>query len=434
MLHILLFLSVFCIGIILSFAQLPIYAFVVYQAIYFFNPTARWWSYGIPEIGYSFITVVVMAMLLFINYKNTKNNRIMALPVFRWLIFLLCIYAMNTFWAVFPDQHVESLILFVKTIITIGLAYKLCDSVLKLDYMLYGYIFGAWYISFYVFQTGRNSSGRVEGIGTVDSPDANGLAAAIVPSLVLALYYFWTASTKKGKAVFAVSGVFIANALVLINSRGAVLAAAVSLMYFMGALHFSKLQKKGQRKAVVIIMILGCLGGLRLLDDSFVERIKTIKNTEVNEEKETGATRTVFWLASLDVVADHPLGAGYRAFNYYSDEYLPMDMNTGNSRSRTVHSTWFEVLTEMGYLGFFVFMMMLYSCFSMTHECKKKTNNLESVDDYFKIIALEAAFIAFIVAMTFLNRSRAEILYWMVLFVSCAYNVYVMSRNDKKIS
>jgi len=28
--------------------------------------------------------------------------------------------------------------------------------------------------------------------------------------------------------------------------------------------------------------------------------------------------------------------------------------------------------------------------------------------------------------MTFLNRSRAEVFYWMVLFACCAYNVYVV--------
>ena len=55
----------------------------------------------------------------------------------------------------------------------------------KLDFAICGYLFGCWYISFLTYQTGRNRGDRVEGIGTVDAPDANGIAAALAPSVVL---------------------------------------------------------------------------------------------------------------------------------------------------------------------------------------------------------------------------------------------------------
>ena len=94
----------------------------------------------------------------------------------------------------------------------------------KLDFAICGYLFGCWYISFLTYQTGRNRGDRVEGIGTVDAPDANGIAAALAPSVVLCLYYFWLTKNKYIKIIFVIAGVFSANALILINSRASFLA------------------------------------------------------------------------------------------------------------------------------------------------------------------------------------------------------------------
>jgi hypothetical protein len=40
--------------------------------------------------------------------------------------------------------------------------------------------------------------------------------------------------------------------------------------------------------------------------------------------------------------------------------------------------------------------------------------------------------VSFLFTMTFLNRFRAEILYWLVLFSALALNIYYLKENDKK--
>ena len=142
--------------------------------------------------------------------------------------------------------------------------------------------------------------------------------------------------------------------------------------------------------------------------------------------------RTVFWLTSLDVAWDHPIGAGYRTFDYYAPQYLPEDLDTGVHRYRSVHSTWFETLTEMGYLGFFFMIMMIYSCLKSVRRCLARLIELEDLDNYFKVLAIQSACFAFIIAMSFMNRFRAEILYWLVLFTASAYNIYVLKAYEKK--
>lgn len=427
MLSVLMFYFANLAGYTIALYRLPVIAFTLYQAIYFFHPEKRWWGKLIPDISYSFFVVLLMAILLAINFTKSNQNKLLQAPQFKWMYVVLFLYAITYFYAVLPELHYLTLNYFFKLVIIISIAYKLCDSNAKLNYALYGYIFGAWYISFYAWQVGRNSGARVENIGTVDAPDSNGLAAAIAPALVLCLYYFWTHNNKYLKLSFVLAGIFIANAIVLINSRGAFLGAAVGIGFFMYYMYTSSFQRKNQKKMAVFLTICGLAGAGYLADESFKERIFSITaQTEVDTTKESGGTRTIFWNAAWEMAKDHPLGNGYRGFNFYAPLYIAEDVNTGRKKSRSVHSTWFETLSEIGYLGLFAFCMMLYSSLKTLNICKKTLKEGKKVDEYFKVIALQAALISFIVAMTFLNRMRAEILYWCILYSACAYNIFVL--------
>jgi hypothetical protein len=435
-LSVLMFIFTIIGGAIASFRYAAIYSFCIYQAIYFFNPEKRWWGKLIPDISYSYFIVLLMFGLYAIHFKKLNINKLTAVAPLMWAYMLGFLYLIAYSYAIFPDDHYRFLVYFIKLLIIISIAYKLVNSISDFDKVLYGFIFGAWYISFYVYQIGRNSGNRVEGVGLVDSPDSNGLAAAIAPCIVLCLYFYWTKQNKIQKYAFAFAGVFIANAIVLINSRGAFLGVAVSIMFFMYYMFTSSFQRKYQKLTAVFITIAGLSGGLYLADDDFINRITGIADeAQISSEKETGGTRMIFWQAAWDMTKDHPYGNGYRGFNAYSPFYIPKGVDTGGNRSRSVHSTWFETLTEVGYFGLFCLVMMLYSSLKCLHICRKKMKAMNNVDEYFKMIALQGALIAFIISMTFLNRMRAEILYWLVMISAMAYNVYVLKdqNNNKEL-
>ena len=432
MINILLFLSTYAGGILYAFIGSPIFIFAVYQAVYFFNPAKRWWGESVPELPYSYIVVVLMAVLFIKSFSKYNANSLLRMPQFRWMYLLVFIYWVTSFYAVLPAAHDLAFTYFLKLVIIISIAFKLCQSDKDLNVMLYGYIFGAWYISFLAMQKGRNGAGRVEGIGTVDSPDANGLAAAIAPSAVLCLYYFWTASNNKIRLLIVGAGAFIANGLVLINSRGAIIAVALSCGLFMWHMYFSSFQRRFQKAAAVGITLFGLVGALLIVDQAFIDRLHTMTTQSVkNTEQESGATRFIFWQSAFEMSKDYPLGNGFQGFNVYSPIYLPEGIDTGASRNRSVHSTWFETLTEVGYVGLFVFVMMLYASLKTSFITRRALKERQDVDNYFKVIALQCALLAFVIAMTFMNRMRAEILYWCVLFIACAYNIYVVNYDSK---
>jgi hypothetical protein len=432
MLNVLLFIGSYFAGVLFTFRYTPAFAFALYQAIYFFYPQGRWWGAMVPSLSYSFFTVVLMAIALAINFSKTTENKLMLIPPFRWMFLIMLMFIISSTYAVFPVFHNDSMVNFIKLFIIMCIAYKIVIYERDLNIVIGSYIFGSWYISFMVYQVGRNSGDRVEGVGMVDSPDANGTAASIAPSLVLLLYYFWTTKNKLVKGMLAIAGAFIANAIVLINSRGAFLGVAVSIAYFIFHMFFSKFQRKNQKSTVVFLVLFGLAGMAVVADDTFWERMGTISEDKASEEKESGATRTVFWGAAWDMAKDHPMGAGVSGFQFYSSQYIPKNIHTGAGRSRAVHSTWFEALSELGYIGFVALIAMVLSAFHCSRKSRAVLQEQGRVDEYFKMYALEGALIAFLVTMTFLNRLRADVLYWCILYICCAYNIYVLKEYKEQ--
>lgn len=429
MISVLLFYSSFFCTFILTFRHSAIFAFVLYQLIYFFHPENRWWGSLIPSFGYSFFSVVFMLLILVLRWQETKKNKLLAVPSIRWFYFSVAIYSIVYTWAAIPSYHLEAIIPLIKAAIILSIAFKLCHSTIALDYMLYGYTAGAAYIGYYIFQVGRNAGDRVEGIGMVDSPEANGVAAAIAPASIICLFYFWRHVGLKQKTPFVIAGAIIVNGLVLVNSRGAMLGVAAGAAYLLWRLFFSSVQRKYQKTTVLGIAFAGLVSLLYITDSSTINRIYSIsEQTTVNENKETGATRIVFWKAAWTMAKDHPFGLGRGGFEINAPLYIAHNIDTGRSRNRAVHSSWFEALSESGYLGLGSLIMIILSSFYMTKKCKKILNSPEFINDYFKIVCLESMLISYMVSMTFINRMRAEVFLWCVFFIACAFNIYYLRK------
>ncbi|WPL17687.1 putative O-glycosylation ligase, exosortase A-associated [Thiorhodovibrio winogradskyi] len=390
----------------------------------------------IPDLSYSFYVSVLMIFCTFVVYsKQQVNNKLLAAPPFKWMYAFLVVFILMTFTAVYPERHGAAIEHFTKLIITTSLAYKLIDTEKKLDWAFWGYLFGSWYISYLAWQVGRDWSGRVEGIGTVDSPDSNGIAAAIAPALVVAFYYFWVSKTWLRRGLFAIAGIFIANGLILINSRGAFLGVAASLIMFMLYMFFSSTQRKYQRSIAIILTVLGLSASWYLMDDAFIERMQTIQSADLDEaaEKETGATRTFFWLAAIDVAKDHPLGSGAYGFQYFAPTYIPSDIAVSGV-SKSVHSTWFEILTETGFLGITLYGLMLLSSLGAIRKCMATFKAKGDVENFYKMVMLQSALIAYLIAASFMDRSRAVVMFWLILFSACAYNIYILKNQKTAVS
>lgn len=407
-----------------------VWAFYIYQLVYFLNPDHRWWGGSLPAISYSFITVVFMFAGLMLRYKQTSHIKYSELPMSKWILGVLAAYVFMQFFALSPDSHKQALIEFSKLIIIVGMAYKLINTEKTLDMALWAYILGATYIGYEATSMGRNRGDRLEGIGTIDAPDSNGTAAVLVPSLIFLLYYVWLGKNKYIKALAVLCGALIANGIVLFNSRGAFLAVVIGASVFVSYMLFSKFQRASQRATAIFLVVAGLGGALYVTDDLFWERMETLQNVDDDEGDAGGAHRVAFWMASFDILADHPLGVGARGYNKVSARYLDPSLTDGGKARKSVHSTWFQGLTEIGWQGFILFSGLLYSCYRLSKKTKQHLVEAEKSDEYFKVVAIETALLSFLIAATFINLFRSQLLYWLILFLACGANIYYFQDKE----
>jgi len=108
---------VFLAGMILPFIYGAHWAFYLYEVTYFFNPSQRWWSFYLPSLPYSKISVIIMLMVFVMNIKKYQNNNILNLPQLKWIILLWLSYVIVYFYAILPERHLGSLYEFTKLFI-----------------------------------------------------------------------------------------------------------------------------------------------------------------------------------------------------------------------------------------------------------------------------------------------------------------------------
>ncbi|MBK5940367.1 hypothetical protein CCR96_14180 [Halochromatium roseum] len=408
----------------ISISAAPYAAFIGYQIIYFMYHNSRWWYPLIPDISYSFIfSTLLVALAIFTSKKG--DTRLLQVPAFRWMILLVVMFALTYFWASSQPLHLIALDDYVKAVVIVFAAYTLCTSSKALNAYIWGYIASAAYIGYYGWHLGRTSAGRLDSLGTVDSPEVNGIAAATLPAAILALHKFWTARSHLERAASVVCGAFLVNGLVLMNSRGAFLGMAVGSAYYLYALYRTPGGDRSIKPKVMGLAIAGALSLVVVLDESAINRFMTIfEQHQPTVEEETGATRIFFWKAAIRMSYDYPFGKGYRGFFLESIDYIPGYI-AGGGRRRAVHSTWLEVLTQTGYIGLFFFVSMLTASWLQLRAVKKSAIPIKDIERYYLAAALQAALISFLVASTFIDRMRAEVLYWLILFAACAYRIYL---------
>jgi putative inorganic carbon (HCO3(-)) transporter len=125
-------------------------------------------------------------------------------------------------------------------------------------------------------------------------------------------------------------------------SRGGFLALAAATMVYV-ALHRSRVRFALSLAAVMTILLV-----FVPIPEDYVDRLETIQTYEEIGE-ESAISRTHFWQVALAMADDNPFGVGLRNYEFAYDKY---DFSNGRyGHGRAVHSSHFQVLSELGYFG-----------------------------------------------------------------------------------
>jgi probable O-glycosylation ligase (exosortase A-associated) len=188
--------------------------------------------------------------------------------------------------------------------------------------------------------------------------DRNHLSTALALALPI-LYYLSMHSARKWVklgllAAFGLSAFTIMGS----GSRGGFVALAVTGLWLV----------KTSRRKFVTLFVVGCLGILfyAFAPESWLERLETIEHAE---EDASFVGRLIAWKISSAIAVSNPLfGGGLHAVQvqYVWDQFVGSQGLLGfistplpTFSAKAAHSIYFEVMGDLGLVGFVLFMVLL---------------------------------------------------------------------------
>jgi hypothetical protein len=424
------FMLIYGLGVLSAFFLDPAYGVYTYMFVYFLYSKNRYWSSDVPALQYSLIISLVLAASYMVRYKTYSKNKIFDAPQTKWLLLFGIIMLLTWPIAVDHAERTKWMVLYWKYILLYIIIVKTIDSPWKFEGLIGSFLMGAFYWGYLCKFIGRDSEGRVENVGGSDGNDANTTAAVIVAAVPFLMYYLLRGKMwQKLLALFALA--FVLNALILINSRGAFLALVISTSYYLFLFMRTKTVTKFMKAAIMLIaaFVFGLF--ILLSDDVFWDRMGTLETSiDASVSQEGHVERTYYWFKTFDVLQDYPLGVGPRGYEWLSSQYIPKAFLSRTTNTRAVHSTYFEVLSEYGVHGLFLFIGIIVATFRYSGRLKKALLKEGRYEPYFMAISLESALLAFLVAAGFIDRLYAEVFYWLIGFIAVFGNCYNAGSGD----
>lgn len=235
--------------------------------------------------------------------------------------------------------------------------------------------------------------------------DNNALAMALTMLLPL-LRYLHLQSESRFLRICMIGGmVLIVFSIIGSQSRGAFLAV-VAMAGFM-------ILKSRNRLSLGLAAIAVASVAVWFVPESWVERMETI---QTYEEDSSAMERIMAWRFSYELAKQRPLTGGGFGVYYNRDLYfsiIPEAVTTHNA-----HSIYFEIIGQHGFIGFALFMGLLFAtwrCFSKIIKLTKPNPHMAWARDLAALC--QVSLIAYMVGGAFQNLAFFDLYF---LFVSLA--------------
>ncbi len=366
-------------GLIASFVD-AFYGLLLYTWYSFSSPLEL--SYGALE-GSRLSLLVAVVLILTTLHQRGKLFAKHILTLLSFAFLLACSFSLAYSMQFEFDYILSRMELLAKIVVITCLSPLLIRSLKQLRIFILtiaisGGLLGAYYGAFGLLSGSRNISGPGR-LG--DNNNYAVFLVALIPYIFYAGRHFPYIKSQT-TAGLATCGLLSANilAILLTFSRGGFLALSISGLLLLVSVRSTIL--KFISWSVIIPSFAFLVWQIFAIDEnlfevpqgersesivsetlnSYVSRLRTLK--QGIGKIDSANSRTHFWKVAMKMVQDKPLlGVGYSRYpqeymnyNFHEGQYKP---NFGSQRS--VHSTFFMVLSETGLIGFSLFTLLLLS-------------------------------------------------------------------------
>jgi probable O-glycosylation ligase (exosortase A-associated) len=387
----------------------PYVGVLVWSWIGYMNPHRLAWgfAYALP-----LAQVVALTTLTGFFLSLTKGS-LRPAPFTRETLLLVLLWVMftiTTIFAMYPDdawamwQRVSKIF-----VMTVGMTLLVIDDRHKFRQLCLVIVFSLGFYGFSggVFSLLTGGEWRVYGPPDTFIEDSNALGLALNMTLPFIFYLGRDEPRLWVKRLLWLLFPFTIVTIIFTYSRGAFLGLAVTL----SLLFFDLDWKKKAGFALIATLMLPVV--VSLIPAKWFERQETI---QTYEEDLSAVARLNAWTLAWRLAQDRPFtGGGFEAPEHKSlyDVYYP------DSPTRAdVHSVYFEVMAENGFISLGIFVLLLGSSIISAWRVKRRWRGIESRRWLYNYGCIfQTALIAYGVCGAFLELASFDFYYHLVALV-----------------
>ena len=377
----------------------PWLGILLYSWISYMNPHRyAWFDFPFAEIS---------AIVVLVGYLMTKDkDRFHMEREAKILLFLWAWFTLTTITAFEPSVAFTIWEKTSKVLLMVFMTLPLINTKGKLRYLVLVIAFSLGLLGLkggiFTILTG--------GVYNVRGPDGSFIGGegefALALNMTLPILFFQARNEKKTwlKNALYVCFFFSIISVIFTFRRGGFLGLAVVIFLLL---------LKSNRKIIASILVAAAIfSAPYFISQTWFNRMETI---ETYEEDASAMGRVNAWKMAWNIALDYPwTGGGFETWRtVYRAKYMPSDATV---IAGDVHSIYFEVLEEQGFIGLGFFLALLASVLASMQRLKwkfKKIKNCSWICNYADMI--QVSILAYMAGGTFLGRAYFDLFYELVI-------------------
>lgn len=384
-----------------------------------------WISYMNPHrlafgFAYSFPFGMVAAIstlisLLFYKDKQKLPHTIVTVSMVLFLLWM----GLSTIFAIWPDvafiQYKKVVKIFLMTFVTGMLITE--KETIKIYLSVIAGSIGYYGVKGGVFTILTGGAFRVWGPANSFIGGNNEIAFAMLITLPILNYLRLTYQKKIVKYFIAICMILMLISAIGSQSRGALLAGLAMLLYFWWYSKFKVFS------GILLIGVSYCI--YIFMPQNWHDRMGTIENYQ---EDGSAMGRINAWWTAWNIAKDKLTGGGFEHWSAHTFSlYAPNPIDVHDA-----HSIYFEILGEHGFIGLFLYLIILLYSFKNANWIIKNTkNSIENSWANNLAKMLKVSLISYVSGGAFLGLAYFD-LYWNIVILLVVLRELIAKQLNPK--
>jgi putative inorganic carbon (HCO3(-)) transporter len=315
------------------------------------------WGGPFADLNYAYVIAILTCLCW--AFSSSEKKQLPLTPLVVLTLLFMFWMTVTSIYGLAPSSMVWSKWIETQKILFMCLVgYALTTTRERVSQLVWAVVLalGVWGVKGTILSL-LSGGGMIHGPDQGRNADNNHFAVALIIILPLIFYQWHLAINKHVRRVLMALGFFVTFAVVFTYSRGALLGlCAMTPVFWL----------RSRRKFATGFLILAVgLGIFTLVPKAWFDRMSTIERFQ---EDGSATGRLDFWRASLAIAAKSPFVGGGFNVTFWPNAVNPFLLGTDiprYDRAKATHSSYFEVLSEHGWVGFVLFLMIgAYSWFN----------------------------------------------------------------------